>query len=273
MAGSACCILPRIGEWARIDQLVLMRIEELQQAAREFRTHLDRIKQESPDVDWFFGDILGNIDAIGGLLTGGNRDLFGRLSGGRIADIGAADGDLSFFLETKGFRPEIVDFAAYNFNQLEAAYRLKEALDSSVPIHEIDINGQFELPHRYDAVIFLGILYHLQNPYLALETLAHTSRYCILSTRVAAWMHSGPWPWQFRGRIRNRPIAYLLEPDEFNNDSTNYWIFSEAGLKRIVERTGWRILDFKTYGKRWTSNPRDPKRDQRAFMPLESRHT
>jgi hypothetical protein len=247
-----------------------MDIGHLQRNAREFRPRLAAIKRESPDIDWFFGDILGNIDAIGRLLTGHNRELFGKWPGGRIADVGAADGDLAFFLETQGYRPEIIDFPRYNFNGLKAAYRLKHALGSAVPIHEIDLDGRFELPARYDLVLFLGILYHLRNPFYALETLARSSRYCVLSTRVARWIESGFWPWQRRTEIGRAPVAYLLGPDECNNDSTNYWIFSRAGLQRLVERTGWEVLDSISYGDRQNSNPRDADRDERAWMLLES---
>jgi hypothetical protein len=252
------------------DTPAAMDIGRLQDQARAFRPRLAEIKRNAPEIDWFFGDILGNIDAIGGLLSGENRALFDRLPGGRIADIGAADGDLALFLETQGFRPEIIDFPQYNFNRLEGARHLRQALGSAVPIHEIDLDARFELPARYDLVLLLGTLYHLRNPFFALENLARGSRYCILSTRIARWLESGFWPWQRRTEIRREPVAYLLDADECNNDSTNYWIFSRAGLQRIVERAGWRILEHKSYGNRWTSNPRDADRDERAWMLLES---
>ena len=41
-------------------------------------------------------------------------------------------------------------------------------------------------------------------------------------------------------------IAYLLSPNELNNDSTNYWIFTVAGLKRLVDRAGWNVVGFRT---------------------------
>lgn len=248
-----------------------MHIEELQERARSFRPRLEAIKRESPQVDWFFGDILGNVNAVGGLLTGENRRLFETIAGGSVADIGAADGDLAFFLESVGFQADIVDFPQYNYNRLEAAYCLKKALDSQVSIHEIDLDARSELPGSYDLTFFLGLLYHLKNPFSALEALSQRSRYCLLSSRVARWIHSGRWPWQRRGYIRDEPVAYLLGPEECNNDSTNYWIFSEAGLKRLVDRAGWDLLDFRSYGRRLTSNPRDLDRDERAFMLLRSR--
>ena len=67
------------------------------------------------------------------------------------------------------------------------------------------------------------------------------------------------------------PVAYLLDPTECNNDNTNYWIFSEAGLRRILSRTGWDILDFITLGNDRDSDPASPKGDERAFCLVRSR--
>jgi hypothetical protein len=59
---------------------------------------------------------------------------------------------------------------------------LKTALSSSVEIHDVNLDSQFLLPEKsYSLVIFLGILYHLKNPYYALETLAKSANYCLIS--------------------------------------------------------------------------------------------
>ncbi|NER81738.1 MAG: hypothetical protein F6K42_19685 [Leptolyngbya sp. SIO1D8] len=248
-----------------------MNIREIQRKADEFKEYLKAVKQDSPDIDWYFGDILGNMGALAGTLKGEDQEIFGKFAGGTIADIGAADGDIAFFFERLGYQCDIIDFPDYNFNRLQGAYQLQESLKSQVSIYEIDLDQRFELPKCYDAVIFLGILYHLKNPFFTLEILAQQARYCFLSSRIARWLVSGRWPWQRRGYIRNSPVAYLLAPDECNNDSTNYWIFSEAGLRQIVERAGWEICDLVSYGDIETSNPRDQDRDERAFMFLKSR--
>jgi len=44
----------------------------------------------------------------------------------------------------------------------------------------------FTLPHdAYDVVLFLGILYHLRNPFYVLEELARRTTHLLLSTRIA----------------------------------------------------------------------------------------
>ena len=64
-------------------------------------------------------------------------------------------------------------------------------------------------------------------------------------------------------------MAYLLAPQECNNDDTNFWIFTDEGLKRIADRTGWNVVSYITVGETKCSTPADPDRDERAFCLLE----
>ncbi len=218
------------------------------------------------DFPWYPYSILGNLTHVDRLLTGENREL-DRLAGGLpVADIGAADGDLAFVLEDlAGWEVDIVDTAATNMNGLRGARALKERLGSRVKVHDIDLDRQFELPREhYGLAIFLGILYHLQNPYYALRELASRSTHCLLSTKVARFAGPGETP------IAELPLAYLVAPLETNNDPTNYWIFSPAGLVRLVERAGWEILERANVGATENSDPSTPERDERMFLLLRS---
>jgi hypothetical protein len=159
---------------------------------------------------------------------------------------------------------DVIDNEATNFNRLEGARILKEALQSSVSIRSIDLDSQFVLHgEKYDAVFLLGILYHLKNPFFALETLARMTRYCFVSTRIARQTPDGH-------PLSPYPVAYLLGPRECNDDNTNFWIFSEEGLKRLIDRTGWKLLSYVAVGDTTSSNPADSDRDERAFCLLQS---
>ena len=184
---------------------------------------------------------------------------------GKVADIGAADGDLAFFLERQGLAVDVIDNEYTNFNGLEGARTIKAALNSSVIIQSVDLDSQFSLAgQKYDVVFFLGTLYHLKNPYFLLESLARITRYCFLSTRIAKQTADG-------SSLAPHPVAYLVGPQECNNDDTNFWIFSDQGLKRLIDRTGWNLLSYVTIGDTAGSTPADPKRDERAFCLLEKR--
>ena len=105
---------------------------------------------------------------------------------GKVADIGAADGDLAFFLERQGLSVDMIDNEYTNFNGLEGARILKETLNSAVAIQSVDLDSQFSLAgQKYDAVFFLGTLYHLKNPFFLLESLARLTRYCLVRTCIA----------------------------------------------------------------------------------------
>jgi 2-polyprenyl-3-methyl-5-hydroxy-6-metoxy-1,4-benzoquinol methylase len=219
-----------------------------------------------PKPFWYPYATLRNIPVLEKLLAGVGLDLLELCRGeyGRIADIGAADGDLAFLLEDLGFSVDVVDNEYTNFNRLEGARILKKALNSSLAIRSIDLDSRSQLfTERYDAVFFLGVLYHLKNPFSILERLAHVARYCFLSTRIARQTADG-------AQLSNYPVAYLLGPEECNNDKTNFWIFSEEGLKRLIHRTGWNILAFTTIGDTSRSMPADPNHDERAVCILRS---
>jgi hypothetical protein len=105
---------------------------------------------------------------------------------------------------------------------------------------------------------------HLKNPYYLLEKLARSAHYCLLSTRVAAVAPGG------KTRLEGLPVAYLVDEFETNNDPTNFWIFTEAGLRRIFKRTGWEVCDWLTTGCERDSDPVSSARDQRFFCLLRS---
>ena len=217
-------------------------------------------------IAWYPYDILGNIVHLSQMLSGAHRNLDGLAQGLPVADIGAADGDLAFVLEdTAGWEIDIVDTAATNMNGLQGARALRDHLGSKVQVFDIDLDRQFTLPREQYGLVFLfGILYHLQNPYYVLQELAQRSSYCLLSTRVARFAGSA------QTSVGDLPVAYLLAPDETNNDATNYWIFSPMGLERLANRAGWEVLERMNVGNTSASDPSTPANDERMFLLLRS---
>jgi len=216
---------------------------------------------------WYPYATLRNVAVLERLSAMAELNLLQLCRGqyGKIADIGAADGDLAFFLEKQGLSVDVIENESTNFNRLEGAQILKHALDSSVSIRSVDLDSQFPLSgEKYDAIFLLGTLYHLKNPFLILERLARMTEYCFVSTRIAKQTADGQ-------PLSPYPIAYLLGPKECNNDNTNFWIFSEEGLKRLIDRAGWNVVSYLTIGDTTHSTPADPDRDERAFCLLQSK--
>ena len=247
-----------------------MHIKDLRRESRDFQRLIAAKKAECapPDFPWYPYGTLSNFVHLERLLTGNNADLAPLDSGRPSADDGAADGDLAYFLEQKGVGViDIVDYAPTNYNSLRGVRLLKEHLASNVAIHETDLDSYFRWPRDdYGLVFFLGILYHLKNPYYVLESLAKVASYSLISTRVARLAADR------RTSMREHALAYLLAPDECNNDATNFWIFSETALRRILDRTGWTVLDYVSVGNTDNSDPASAAGDERAFVFVKSRY-
>jgi len=160
---------------------------------------------------------------------------------------------------------DAVDHLESSFNQMRGIDVLREALGLPLDVHDIDLDARFHLPRSdYRFAFLLGTLYHLRNPYYVLENLASHADWCILSTRIAQVT-------PHQTRIEEDPVAYLLDAREANNDPTNYWIFSPAGLLRLLCRAGWTVFGHERIGPRQNSDPVHPQADERMFVLLKSR--
>ena len=114
------------------------------------------------------------------------------LAGKRVLDIGAWDGWFSFEMERRGAEVVAVDCVDNrNFREIHST------LGSKVDYRVLDVYDLTpdEVGH-FDIVLFLGVLYHLKHPLLALERICALTRdLAIVQTFVAA--QSGPPAMQF----------------------------------------------------------------------------
>ena len=111
-------------------------------------------------------------------------DLPSSLAGRTVLDIGAWDGFFSFEAERRGAaRVVAADYYAWHgigwgTHQGKAGFTLaRECLGSRV--EDLDIDVMDLSPERvgtFDVVLFLGVLYHLRHPLLALERIASVTR-------------------------------------------------------------------------------------------------
>ncbi len=95
----------------------------------------------------------------------------------------------------------------------------------------------------FDIVLFLGVLYHLPNPLLALERIASvTTNFLVLET-VVDMVGFG------------RPAAAFYPGRELNGDPTNWWGPNAAAVHGMLRAVGFARVE--------TSRPQD----QRCFVP------
>lgn len=251
-----------------------MHVGEMARAAAEFQLAMNAAKARIAPThfQWYPYDSLGNLFNLDATLTGSRRQVLDLIGPDPVLDIGCGDGDLAFFLESLGCRVHAIDKAATNYNRMSGVRAMKAELGSGVAIIDADLDLPIPFPpDRYGAAFLLGVLYHLKNPFLILESLARHARYCFLSTRIAESTPDGLI------QFSNAPLAYLLAPGEFNNDETNYWIFSSVSLRRLLDRSGWEVLDYRIFGsaentsEHTSEHTPDRARDLRIFCCARSR--
>lgn len=165
------------------------------------------------------------IDLGGGVVTGGVDDSPQRLArvalpaslvGLSVLDIGAWDGFFSFECERRGAaRVVAADFYSWHGSGwgTKAGFTLaREVLGSHV--EDIDIDVMDLSPERvgtFDLVLFLGVLYHLRHPFLALERVASVTRDRLILETVVDMAGF------------NRPAMVFYPDRELNDDPTNWW--------------------------------------------------
>jgi tRNA (mo5U34)-methyltransferase len=189
------------------------------------------------------------IDLGGGVVTRGVDDSPLRLArvqlpeslhGKTVLDIGAWDGFFSFECERRGAARVV---AADHFSWhgtgwgSKAGFTLaREALGSRV--EDVDIDVMDLGPERvgtFDVVLFLGVLYHLRHPFLALERVASVTRdYLIVETVVDLV--------GFR-----RPAMAFYPGRELNNDPTNWWGPNIPAVVGMLESLGFQEVTVPTH--------------------------
>jgi hypothetical protein len=130
----------------------------------------------------------------------------------------------------------------------------------------VDLDRHPDLPaSRYGLTLMLGVLYHLKNPFLALETLARASCHIFLGTHRFACA---------RRRSRLRCVTACLSGGRGRTESRRHQLldFSEAGLKRLMRRAGWEVRQYATVGAAASSaDPVTAEGDARAYLLADSR--
>ena len=228
---------------------------------------LERVKSQraAPDPGWYPWDSFGTVMLLDRLLTGRHRWLDPMIGGDPVIDIGCGDGALSFVFESLGFRVQAVDHAPSNYNGMRGVAALKDALPSRLRIAEMDLDRNPRLPvKRCGLALLLGVLYHLKNPLGVLEALGKQARYCLLSTAVTRFAPGGS------EEIASMPAAFLAGRGGLRGDETNYWIFTEAGLRNLIDRAGWDVCDWLCVRDE-SSILWETQKDERVLCLLRSR--
>jgi tRNA (mo5U34)-methyltransferase len=187
------------------------------------------------------------------------------LHGKTVLDIGAYDGYYSFAAERLGAeRVVALDHYVWSADMPEYMRYRDERMAAGLPVEPVEAIPEFwrpdELPGRrpfdlahealgsrvevvvgdlldydlsklgrFDVVLYLGVLYHVRHPLLALEKVAAvTEGTAYIETQAEV----------FPG-AEGTPMCRFIESDELNHDPSNWWTFNEAALLSMCRAAGF----------------------------------
>jgi tRNA (mo5U34)-methyltransferase len=183
-------------------------------------------------------------------------DLAARYDGLRVLDIGARDGYFSFELERRGAEVVAVDY----MDPAETGFPVaRELLGSSVDFHVENIYDLSPERHgTFDLVLFLGLLYHLRDPLLALDRIwdvCNPGAVLMLETQLldnAVLLANG----SFRAlsdidpTLNDMCLMQFYPEDSLNGDHSNYWAPNSACTRGMLRAAGFAVTSEAVGGAR-----------------------
>jgi tRNA (mo5U34)-methyltransferase len=175
----------------------------------------------------------------------------------RVLDVGTRDGFFAFELERRGASVVAIDYMPAGTTGFEIA---KALVGSQVPYvvgNVYDLSP--ETRGAFDLVLFLGVLYHLRDPLLALDRLAAV---CKLGGRIVVESHVIDETFldpatqtlvpidQISPRLRETPIMQFYPGNSLNKCFTNWWAPNMACLQAMLEMASFAVDHAKLYGSR-----------------------
>ncbi len=212
----------------------------------------ERIRALGP---WFHNLVLDGIETAPDHFLGDYpRQKFQRfaqalpadLRGKTVLDIGCNAGFYAFEMKRRGaVRVVAIDTDERYLEQARLASRV---LGLEIELHGLDVYRVAELRERFDLVIFMGVLYHLRHPLLALDRLHdHVVGDRLLFQSMvrgpAEVPHVAPdYPFSETAVFERpgHPAMYFVE-QRYAGDWTNWWIPNRACVEAMLRSSGFVI--------------------------------
>jgi tRNA (mo5U34)-methyltransferase len=187
------------------------------------------------------------IDLPGGIRTPGLYDpaprlhrygLPASLEGKSVLDVGAWDGWFSFEAERRGavrvVAADSFSWSGANWGSKESFELARSALGSRVEDEVIDVlDLSPERLGTFDVVLFLGVLYHMRYPQLAIDKVASVCHgLLIVETHVDLLM-------------TRRPAIAFYPHQALQGDPTNFCGPNPAAVREMLARTGFTEFEAK----------------------------
>jgi tRNA (mo5U34)-methyltransferase len=169
------------------------------------------------------------------------------LHGKSVLDVGCNAGFYSIEMKRRG--AERVVAIDTDEQYLEQARFAAKVRDVEIEFRNLSVYRVEELREQFDLVLFMGVLYHLRHPLLALDLL---HEHVVGDLFVAQSLLRGSkeradlpldFPFWEQGAFEDErfPRMYFIE-HRFANDPTNWWIPNRAGFEAMLRSAGFEIL-------------------------------
>jgi len=169
------------------------------------------------------------------------------LTGRTVLDIGCNGGFYAMEMKRRGAdRVVAVDSDERYLAQARFA---ADVLGHDIEFRRMSVYDVAQLGERFDLVIFMGVLYHLRHPLLALDLL---HRHAVGDMLLFQSMQRGPDAvaavapdYDFDDQAHfdrpDYPSLYFVE-DRYAGDPTNWWIPNRAAAEAMLRSAGFEIV-------------------------------
>ena len=158
------------------------------------------------------------------------------LSGQTVLDVGAWDGFYSFEAERRGARRVLATdsftWQRKSWGSKDGFELARRALGSRVEDLEIDVlDLSPERAGVFDVVLFLGVLYHMKHPMLALERVASVTGRLLVVETVIDLLYAP------------RPALAFYPGSELNEDDSNWFGPTPSAVEAMLRTVGYRRVE------------------------------
>lgn len=170
------------------------------------------------------------------------------LEGRSVLDIGCNAGFYSLEMKRRGAGRVVgVDSDPAYLAQAKFA---AEVCGAEIEFHELSVYDIGKLREKFDVVLFMGVLYHLRHPLLALDLIhEHVARDLLVfqsmqrgSNDVASVAENYHFHQKDIFEQPGFPRMYFIEK-KYANDPTNWWIPNRACSEAMLRSAGFEILN------------------------------
>jgi tRNA (mo5U34)-methyltransferase len=178
-------------------------------------------------------------------------------------DVGCNAGFYSFELARRGARVVGIDADEHYLAQARWARSLFE-LDDLVELRRQTVYELARSDETFDLILFMGVLYHLRHPLLALDAVAaRARRLVVLQTLTVETDQVRPerrsfanLDWKDRERLREPGLpATIFVEEKLFNDPTNWWVPNHAAVEAMARTAGLEPFEHPA-PELWLCHPR-----------------